>query len=244
MNVNLQSPGTSVNDLILRTICIMATLLCIDTAGETATVGLGNEDGVITAETSTDQKNHAAFIQSAVQRILSRASVDFSQIDAVAVVNGPGSYTGLRVGLASAKGICYALNKPLITLNTLAVMALAAMEDVKDSSLLYCPLIDARRNEVFTAVYDSALHVILPPQPKIVEPESFNIYLDKQRVVFFGSGHNKCMRIINHTNANFEDVFYTGNQINKLAINAYKDAQFADIAYTEPFYTKDFFLQG
>lgn len=222
----------------------MAIILCIDTAAEMATIGLGTEDEILASEINTDQKNHASFAQPAIQRALANTSLEFNQIDAVAVVNGPGSYTGLRVGLASAKGICYTLNIPLITLNTLTVMALAAVEFFNDSSILYCPLIDARRNEVFTAVYNSELDILLPPQPKIVEPESFNIFLERQRVVFFGSGHNKCGKIISHKNAVFKDVHYTINHMNLLALEAYRKNQFADIAYIEPFYTKEFFSPG
>ena len=222
----------------------MPLILYIDTASEMAIVGLGTEDGVLASEMNTDQMNHASFVQPAIQRVLAVTSVDIEQIDAVAVVNGPGSYTGLRVGLASAKGICYTLHKPLIALNTLAIMASAAIQSFNDSFALYCPLIDARRNEVFTAIYNSALDVVLPPQPKIIEPDSFNIYLDEQRVLFFGSGHNKCGKSISHKNAVFKDVHYTTNHISVLAAKAYMNTQFADIAYSEPFYTKDFFSTG
>ena len=221
----------------------MAIILCIDTAGEMAIVGIGNETEVIAFETNSDQKNHAAFIQPSIKRVLVSASLGFNDIDAVTVVNGPGSYTGLRVGLASAKGICYALNKPLITLNTLMVMASAAVQRFDDRKAFYCPLIDARRNEVFTAVYDVELQLLLLPQPMILEQNSFNTFLDEQKMIFFGSGHNKCETTISHRNAVFEDVSYSIKQINELAQKAFQNGQFAEIAYTEPFYTKDFFSQ-
>ena len=191
---------------------------------------------------NTEQKQHASFIQPALQQLLQSANASFNDIDAVSVVNGPGSYTGLRVGLATAKGICYALNKPLILINTLIVMASAAVEYCNDRSLLCCPLIDARRSEVFTAVYDSDLHALVAPQPMIVDSESFTIFLNEQKVFFFGSGHNKCKKIINHKNAVFGDVYYTMNHINHLSQFAYSMARFANTAYAEPFYTKDFFL--
>ena len=163
----------------------MALVLCIDTALETATVGVCNEESVLASAVQSDQKQGAAFVQPAIQEMLRNTSISFSQLDAVAVVNGPGSYTGLRVGLASAKGICYALNKPLIVINTLEVMAVAAIKTEQNKNALYCPMIDARRNEVFTAIYDASLVCLLPPQGLIIEADSFAPWLTEPRQLFF-----------------------------------------------------------
>lgn len=223
---------------------LMALLLCIDTALETALVGLCRDEKIFSSETNTDQKNHAAFVQPAIQKIMNDSRVSFLDIDAVAVVNGPGSYTGLRVGLASAKGICYASGKPLILLNTLAVMATSAIQHYNDAHALYCPVIDARRNEVFAAVYDFFMKPVLPPRPLIIEESSFEKLLQKQKMIFFGSGHNKCGNIVIHENATFSDNFYTLYHINKLAQQNYLLKEFGDVAYAEPFYTKEFYMVG
>lgn len=222
----------------------MALLLCIDAATESATVGLCDGTTVIASLRNEDQKNHSAFLQKSIQNMMHSAAVSFHRIDAVAVINGPGSYTGLRVGLASAKGICYAAGKSLILLNTLQVMALAAIERCKDADALYCPVIDARRNEVFTALYNFSLQPLLPPHPLIIDNNAFADQLAKQKVYFFGSGHNKCKQIIKHENAAFTDVSYQIGHMNELAQQLYVLNQFADVAYSEPFYTKDFYLPG
>ncbi len=223
----------------------MALLLCIDTALETATVGLCNEEGIIDFRTHSEPKSHAGFVQPAIQSILHSSHISFNQIDAVAVVNGPGSYTGLRVGLASAKGICYAAQKPLILLNTLQVMAKAAIEQEQDAAALYCPMIDARRNEVFTAVYDASLQIVLPPQALIVEQNSFLHLLSQNKMYFFGSGHNKCEKIIEFKKtAMFINSSYALIHVNRIAQKLYAKKQFDDIAYAEPYYSKDFYSPG
>ncbi len=154
-------------------------LLNIDTATEHASICISRGEKVIDMEESSEQKNHAAFVQPAIVRLLAANQLQLADIDAVAVTIGPGSYTGLRVGLASAKGICYALNKPLVTVNTLQVMAQAAYNDCVlkgisiDEQTLFCPLIDARRMEVFTAVYDARLAEIEAPYALVTDADSF-----------------------------------------------------------------------
>src|SRR3954470_637748 len=213
----------------------MALILNIDTATDLATVGFADEHNIIAAQTSEDQKNHAAFVQSAISQLLKSYQLSLHDIDAVAVVNGPGSYTGLRVGLASAKGLCYALNKPLILLNTLEVMALASISQYPDKDTLHCPMIDARRMEVFTAVYSSELQPLLPPQPMILSINSFINFLQYEKVVFSGSGQQKFESIIQHSNAVFSQVSYTIEQVNSLAQRDFSTKKFADLAYSEPF---------
>src|SRR4051812_42192427 len=166
----------------------MALILNIDTAINVATVGFADGSNIIAEQTSEDQKNHAAFVQSAISQLLEAHQLSLLNIDAVAVVNGPGSYTGLRVGLASAKGLCYALGKPLILLNTLEVMALTTISLFPGKDTLHCPMIDARRMEVFTAVYNHELHPLLTPQPMILSVNSFNNFLLYEKIVFSGSG--------------------------------------------------------
>ncbi len=219
----------------------MALILNIDTATNIASVGFADASGIIAAQTSEDQKNHAAFVQSAISELMQSHQLTLQNIDAVAVVNGPGSYTGLRVGLASAKGLCYALNKPLILLNTLEVMAFASTKAYPDEDTLHCPMIDARRMEVFTAVYNKRLETFLPPQPVILSKHSFDNFLLYEKVVFSGSGQKKAESIINHQNAIFSHIGYTIEQVNILAQRAFDCKKFADLAYSEPFYLKNFY---
>ncbi len=225
----------------------MSTILHIDTATEQAGVCISRDKTVLRLLESPDQKNHAAFVQPAIGQLLQETGISLSAIDAVAVVAGPGSYTGLRVGLASAKGICYALNKPLILLNTLKVMARALINNSVSSQRpvtgtdLVCPLIDARRMEVFTAVYDTSLQEIWPPQALILEQESFNGLLRDTRVHFCGSGLQKLEGLISHANAFFHPSSHSAQDMVMLAEEAFETQSFADLAYSEPLYVKEFF---
>ncbi len=176
----------------------MSLILSIDTATENASVCLSANGNILAALQNQDQKNHAAFVQPAIQQVMKMANLDLNQIDAVAVTNGPGSYTGLRVGLASAKGLCYALQKPLLLLNTLELMAFASIQqqESKSENMLFCPLIDARRMEVFTAVYDKTLNPIVAPQAKILDENSFSDLLESNIIIFSGSGHPKLKTLL------------------------------------------------
>ncbi len=220
----------------------MALLLSIDTALEKAFIGLFDGNKELASAVNDDTKNHAAFVQKAVQTVMRSAAVSFGQIDAVAVANGPGSYTGLRVGLASAKGICYAAGKPLLLVGTLEVMARAAVKHFGEEAALYCPVIDARRNEVFAAIYDYYLRPLIYPQPIIVEKNSFQPWLDKKKLFFLGSGHNKCENIITHPNAVFTNISYSPDHTNEIAQRLFAQQLFADVAYAEPYYTKEFYF--
>jgi tRNA threonylcarbamoyladenosine biosynthesis protein TsaB len=221
----------------------MPLLLNIDTATGHASVCLSKGDVVLGMIESTEQKNHASFVQPAISELMAGAGYTLNALDGIAVTAGPGSYTGLRVGLASAKGICYALNKPLILINTLEVMAQAVVsrETSIDPSTLICPLIDARRMEVFTALYDSSLHEIEPPHALVVDENSFAAVLKVQSVVFSGSGHAKLQEIIVSPAAIFSAVQHHAGDLAVRALKAYQSKLFADLAYSEPLYVKEFF---
>ena len=219
----------------------MALILNIDTSTNVGAVGFPDENNILAEQTSEDQKNHAAFVQSAISQLSKSHQLSLKDIDAVAVVNGPGSYTGLRVGLASAKGLCYALDKPLILLNTLEVMALASISLYPDKDILHCPMIDARRMEVFTAVFNSEMQPLISPQAMILTINSFNNFLQYEKVVFSGSGQQKFESIIKHSNALFSKVRYTTEQVNSIAQRDFSTKKFADLAYSEPFYLKNFY---
>lgn len=222
----------------------MALLLNIDTATEQASVCLSNGPLVIAEAYNTDQKSHASFLQPAIQQLTETSGYPLSAIEAVAVTAGPGSYTGLRVGLSSAKGLCYALNKPLILINTLKLMAYAAREQYEQENssngVLFCPMIDARRMEVFTALYNHQLEPLIAPAAVILDPDSFKEFTEHQIVVFSGSGSTKFKSLLNGT-AVFSNVTCHARHLAALADEAFGQAAFSDLAYSEPLYLKEFF---
>ncbi len=230
----------------------MPLLLHIDTATEHASVCLTKNELVIGFAEHADQKNHGAFLQPAIQKLFQDAGYVLKNVDAISVSNGPGSYTGLRVGLASAKGLCYALNKPLILVNTLQVIAVAAIKKMDntwqmqdDQTLLpatyFCPLIDARRMEVFTAVYNSQLQIIVPPTAIIVDENSFAEQLTNHKIIFSGSGHQKLKALLQHQHATFSSVQHNAMHLGILAEQKFSKNDFSDLAYSEPFYLKEFY---
>jgi tRNA threonylcarbamoyladenosine biosynthesis protein TsaB len=221
----------------------MALLLNIDTATEHASVCLSRDGALLGIESNVNQKDHAAFIQPAIQRLLLSANVSLSSVDAVAVSNGPGSYTGLRVGLSTAKGICYALDKPLILINTLQIIAAAAIQTTNnnDRSILYCPMIDARRMEVFTAVYDCLLKEVIAPTAMILDEDSFQHLSSQHKIIFSGSGADKFKNVVVKDNKSFLNTKHDAGHMITIAENAYLLKAFADKAYSEPYYLKEFF---
>lgn len=222
----------------------MALILSIDTATNYAGVALAEAETVLSFKESDEQKNHASFVQPAIEAVLKSAGINISLVDAIAVTQGPGSYTGLRVGLSSAKGLCYALNKPLILLNTLEVMAYASIENVEahKDAFLYCPMIDARRMEVFTAVYNADLKSIVEPKALILDESSLANTITEHKIIFSGSGAAKFENLMKgNSNAVFATHMHNIKHVSILAYKAFINNHFADLAYSEPFYLKEFF---
>ena len=219
----------------------MALILQIDTASTVASVSLARHGEVILSMENQVQNEHASFLQPAIRKMLDSAGVLLPELDAIAVANGPGSYTGLRVGLASAKGLAYALNKPIIDIGTLRIMAAAAAEAEKNMEILYAPMIDARRMEVFTAVYNFDGNEILTPRAEILHNDSYVALLLHQKILFFGSGARKWESINSSANALFSEDYNSIKSFAKLASAAYDANQFAELAYLEPLYLKEFY---
>ena len=220
----------------------MSILLNIDTATERAHVSLSKDGLLLEALWSDSQKEHASFLQTAVLELTKMTGIKLTDTDAVAVTAGPGSYTGLRVGLASAKGLCYALKKPLIALNTLEVLSASSIQvsPSLSESVLFCPMIDARRMEVFTAIYDRHLKIKLAPCAMILDDLSFKKELSGNKILFFGSGSDKWRSICKSLNASFGFVSIIPEAMAKFSHNLYSQKQFTDLAYSEPFYLKEF----
>jgi tRNA threonylcarbamoyladenosine biosynthesis protein TsaB len=225
----------------------MALILNIDTATEYAGICLSDNGNYIGKEEHLNQKNHASFLQPAIRQILEKTGKKLNELDAVAVTGGPGSYTGIRVGMSSAKGLCFALNKPLIVINTLLVIAQAALEEQHvlgnrvDANTIFCPMIDARRMEVFASVYDWNLLEIKKSGAFTLEDDFFNNFLKNQKVVFCGTGAKKIVDNQLKLNMFISESQHSVNQMIKHSEAAYFAKEFANLATVEPLYVKEFF---
>lgn len=219
----------------------MALILLLETATLSCSVALAEDGGTIAAKELDERNAHAGHITLFVREVLEQSGRTMSELDAVAVSMGPGSYTGLRIGTSTAKGLCYALEIPLIAVNTLQSMAGNMVFSGKYPGYLYCPMIDARRMEVYTAVYNENLLEVLPVQARIIDNNSFRELLDNNRIIFFGDGALKCADVLKHPNAIIiSDFINSARDLSKLAFRKYKSTDFEDVAYFEPFYLKDF----
>lgn len=224
----------------------MALLLNIDTATEVASVCVSVDGIAVGFKENNQQKEHASFVHLAVKEALEEAHVNIKDVDAFSVTSGPGSYTGLRVGMATVKGFCYALSKPMITVNTLEVMVKAALERAvnKNEAELFCPMIDARRMEVFAAVYDREMNCVIEPQAFILDEKGFNDLTFQKKTLFFGSGSFKFKEMNATVNAIFEEIGYSAKDLASLAAKAFNQKIFSDISYSQPHYFKEFYSRS
>lgn len=219
----------------------MNLILNIDTSLEIASVSISRNGEVISYLTNNIQKEHASFLHPAINKLVSEMMPDLTDLDAIACTIGPGSYTGLRVGLAAAKGLSYALQKPLISVGTLNAMARAAILQKNDSEIFYCPMIDARRNEVYAAMYDADMEEIIPPHAIILDSASFSEMLKSKNILFFGNGSSKWKDICNNKHASFFTLGEILSGISFISFQKFNEGIFDDISLTVPLYTKEFF---
>jgi tRNA threonylcarbamoyladenosine biosynthesis protein TsaB len=216
-------------------------ILLIDTAQQGSTVSLAEKDNILFSEENPITNESAAWLHPAVARLLSQADLNIRQLKAVAVIAGPGSYTGLRVGMAAAKGFCYALKIPLITRNSLEVMGASMSAMGKENQALLCPMIDARREEVYTALYHWDGEEILTPRAMILDKNSFETELQTNRIIFFGSGAAKWEKINPQNFALFLPQPDNRQAFARLAQERFDLKNWSDPVYTEPVYLKEFF---
>ncbi len=216
----------------------MSLILNIDTAIDSASICLAKDGETIQLTSNEQQKDHAFWLHVAIAKIVKDAGYMMKDLQAVAVSIGPGSYTGLRIGLSTAKGLCYALNIPLIAIGTLDMMAFAAKDEEAD---FICPMIDARRMEVFTAIYDKNLKKIIEPTAMLLDENSFAEFLSSNKIVFSGSGSNKLRSIISNNNAFFSLVSGNASHLAHLSNKSFVKKEFADLAYIQPLYLKEFY---
>ena len=221
----------------------MAILLGIETTTTNCSVALSKDDVILAFKEDMGLNySHAERLHLYIAEVLQEADIPKSEIDAVAVSKGPGSYTGLRIGVSAAKGLCYALNIPLIATNTLKALAMQANQS-GDEFQYIIPVLDARRMEVYSAVFNPVFDEIRSIEAQIVEESSFLNYLDCGKVLFIGNGAAKLKDLIKHPNARFNDkALPSAREMTPLALAKYKISDTEDVAYFEPFYLKDFFV--
>jgi tRNA threonylcarbamoyladenosine biosynthesis protein TsaB len=219
----------------------MALILNIDTSSETASICLSKETNILRFMSNEDQKDHAAWLHGSIEEMVYGAGFAMKDLQAIAITIGPGSYTGLRVGLAAAKGLCYALKIPLIADNTLHVMATAVVDETTNLSVpLICPMIDARRKEVFTAIYASNLEELMAPASMILDEVSFRDFLEQSSILFTGSGTIKWKQLVHSHNALFAPLPPLAPHLSRISQKKYTEQLFADLLYSEPLYLKGF----
>jgi tRNA threonylcarbamoyladenosine biosynthesis protein TsaB len=218
----------------------MATILNIETSTEVCSVALSRNGDLVFMKESQDGLNHSELLTVFIEDVFKEKGFILNQLDAIAVSKGPGSYTGLRIGVSVAKGMCYALNIPLIAVNSLEVMGTYAAL-ISTKNIFYCPMIDARRMEVYTALYNSKGKEIKPVSAEIIEDNFLSEYLVENKILFFGNGAKKCKGKITHTNAIFNGPDKTSAQFMQLlSEKKYNEKHFENVAYFEPFYLKHF----
>lgn len=220
----------------------MSCILNIETSTDVCSVSVSQDGACIFSQEDHDGPNHAVKLGTFVDEALSFDDSHAIPLDAVAVSCGPGSYTGLRIGASMAKGICFGQDLKLIAVPTLELMAVPVLlrEEVEEGALL-CPMIDARRMEVYSAVYDRALHEVRGIQADVVDAETYREYLDRGPVYFFGNGAEKCMEVINHPNARLiKGVEPLAKWMFPIAERRIAQEKYEDVAYFVPFYLKDF----
>lgn len=219
----------------------MAAILCIETSTTQCSVAIADSQGILAiCQENSLSYSHAEKLHLFIEQALIEAALSKDELSAVAVSQGPGSYTGLRIGVSAAKGLCFALDIPLIALPTLKILAL----QVGTPQGLVIPMIDARRMEVYSSVFDQQFNTVEPVQARVLDAHSWDVYLNQSPVYFLGDGIEKFKKICTHPQAIFVDgKLPSAREMGPLAIEKYKKSDFVDVAYFEPFYLKDFISQ-
>jgi len=221
----------------------LAFILNIETSTTVCSVSLSNNGKLLSFKEINNGYTHAENLHVFIKDILEEASVSLNQLNAIAISKGPGSYTGLRIGVSAAKGLAFSLNIPLIALNTLEIMANSAISQ-EYGKVAYCPMIDARRMEVYTAIYDENLVQLKNTEALIVDENSITQFANYEKIYFFGDGMEKCKSLLKSLNnpAFISDIMPTAKAMSNLSYKKYAEKTFEDVAYFEPFYLKDFFF--
>ncbi len=230
----------------------MAIILNLETATTVCSVALAKDGELLALKEINGDYSHAENLTVFIEDVIQKSNINIKDIDAVAVSKGPGSYTGLRIGVSTAKGLCYSLDKPLIAINTLEHISLSVLKTINNSGSeqstialannLFCPMLDARRMEVYCALFDSNNKCVMPTSALIIDENSFVEYLKERIIYFFGDGATKCKEVLSvNKNAMFiDDIVPSAKNMIPLSELAFNNKQFEDVAYFEPLYLKDF----
>ena len=221
----------------------MSCILSIETSRVPGSVAVSQDGTCIFEKEDSSGPNHAVKLGVFVDEALSFIDSHLIPLDAVAVSCGPGSYTGLRIGVSMAKGICYGRSVKLLSVPTLNLLCVPVWlrEQIQEENALLCPMLDARRMEVYAQLFDRALNEVRPIQADVVDADTYKSYLDERPVYFFGNGAEKCIEVINHPNAHLiKNVEPLAKNMFPLAEKRMMNEQFEDVAYFVPFYLKDF----
>ena len=221
----------------------MSCILSIETSTDVCSVAVSQDGTCIFEKEDSSGPNHAVKLGVFVDEALSFIDSHLIPLDAVAVSCGPGSYTGLRIGVSMAKGICYGRSVKLLSVPTLNLLCVPVLlrEQIQEENALLCPMLDARRMEVYAQLFDRALNEVRPIQADVVDADTYKSYLDERPVYFFGNGAEKCIEVINHPNAHLiKNVEPLARNMFPLAEKRMMNEQFEDVAYFVPFYLKDF----
>lgn len=220
----------------------MAIIINIETATTNCSVSIArNGELIVLREDNSPQYSHAEQLHVFIQEALREASLSFKDISAIAVSKGPGSYTGLRIGVSAAKGLCFSLGLPLISVPTLEVLVEQGKAKGYDFMV---PLLDARRMEVYAAVFDAHGNQIRDTRAEIIQDDSYSEYTQKGKVLLIGDGAEKCRELLQHPNFTFRAALPSSREMAELSHKKFLAGQFEDVAYFEPFYLKDFILSG
>jgi len=227
----------------------MALILNIESSTTVCSVALAVNGKVISKRENHDEKTHAKSLTIYIEEVLNESKIRYNQLDAISVSKGPGSYTGLRIGVSVGKGLCYALDKPLIAINTLQLMCFSIINKIASKEIfidnfdntILLPMIDARRMEVYTGLFNSEGKKVREIAAEIITQNSYSEVLEKNKLLFFGDGAQKVNEIIKHPNFKFiPDIYPLAQNMVALSEEYYAIKKFENTAYFEPFYLKDF----
>jgi len=222
----------------------MSRILCVDTSSFICSVSVFENLSLISSNSTEVEKSHSKLLIQLIDQSLKDAKIKINEVDAFAVSMGPGSYTGLRIGVSTIKGLCYSLEKPLISINTLEILSKSALNHINNyNDFFICPMIDARRMEVFIKMLDNDFNEVEKDKALILDDKSFNDFGGGKLIYFFGDGSNKFQKITNNKNFNFIDnIISSSKHMGELANIKYENNQFENLTTFEPFYIKDFFI--
>lgn len=221
----------------------MSLILSLETSAKVCSVAIHDDARLIVTSEVHIEQSHASKLAILIDEVIKLSGAEMKQLSALAISSGPGSYTGLRIGTSTAKGLCYSLDIPLISIESLQLLAFQ-MQAYNLQNALLCPMIDARRMEVYCLVADSTLSIVQPTMAKVIDETSFKEHLDKGRVIFFGDGSDKCRDLIGHKNANFvSGVYPKASHLGLLAFEKYRKNKAEELVNFEPHYLKEFMIK-